>query len=1049
MSTQIDLREKFRIRIRIAEQDFTFTASELISAPDFFNDLNIRWNDGIKLQEIRRIDFEVCKSCQIAENFLIALESNPCPAPVAILDYHKDEEWQEIINAPIKNWTTDDASIRFECDSGDILESEKLVCRDLSLLPSNPEITRTTWLPVVFGFGDGVECVPLFLSDLITSNVTVKVDSNTILTSKIPESWPDKGKIQINDEIISYSTKQKSPYGFSNLERLDPKEHPKSSPIRLLPNEKLRWLACDHPGAVTEVRALEADGNVLAEYNSVFYLLDGRFTTAVERDFFPLFSNLENFTVPTQIGFDADDWKLLEETTALTPRNAFNARALLQDGARLSRNRPTLSAQFMKNFSTSLSRFDQLEKLELIFTVMSNNLWGQTQAINVDVTYNGQSISGRVLRDNVIQPTVNSPALSITSDSIKSASQNINSKLETTFHALNETARSLWSNWETLFNRLDNDTTSLAVTAENADNAKFSFSFLTTPALDTDSFNVMRIYFRVKASTDGLKVRTEVLLPGIIQKEEEFSLGTEMETYYIEVTGDQNPATILNQKNTIYQFEFLQEGTFEFGAVWVEFEENKSISTSIENAKINLSEQEITVTKNPTDLRLDISDLIPAESAWDLFDGSSDAIKVDFVLEGEDSSFTADIKFVHFETLVRPAKDVQLVDEIYADVEGLNHESDSFANPADVITTLIESGFFFNKPNSINQDSLAIIRSQTAAANMRYQAVFRSRFTLEQAAKSALEEALVWLRIGYENNETSYELRRLETSPSNQSLITITEEEIFINDRKKTSKLPQICAGVLQFRDSRTRIFISQFIIGETGDEPFFWPLLWLKKGTETLSQASRALFGSVQESITQQCIPEPNKHAVGSFRNVPELSPINSYNRISYLTQQSMSNGSLNQILRLLPEEFILWQDDVAVIKGRRFPSLITFEIDGILVAVYEERKLKIIGSIYEEVDIDYDQSGFDYRPSTQSIVATAESSGTSVSFELDSSGNLRTTHSIINKTQIQNSVEGLIQTEDHIELNTLSAQSILEIDAALESINIFGSIIEKKSNL
>lgn len=1048
MSTLNDLREKFRIRIRISGQEYIFSAEDLISIPDFVDNLDIRWNDGIKLQETRSIDFEVCSSCPVAKIFLIALESNPCPAPIVILDFELNQSWQEIINAPIKNWTTKETSIRFECHSGDILESEKLVCRDLSLLSSNPGISRTTWLPVVFGFGDGADCVPLFLSDRIKSSNTIKVDSNTILTSKIPESWPDVGQIQINDEVISYSTKQKSPYGFSNLERLNPKEHSKSSPIRLLPNDKLRWLACDHPGDVTEVRALEADGNILSDYDSVQYFLDGRFTTVVERDFFPLFSNLENFTVPTQIGFEADDWNLLEQTTALTPRNAFHARALLQDGARLSRNRPTLSARFSKNLSASLSRFNKLEKLELVFTVMSNNLWGQTQAINVDVTYNGQTISGRVLRDNVIQPTVNSPELSLTTDGNKSVSQNITSKLETPFHELNETARSLWTNWETLFNRLENTTTSLAITAENSNDAKLVFSFLTAPALSTNSFKSMRIYFRARASSDGLKLRTEILFPGIIQKEEEFTLGTEMDTYFIEVSGNQFPSTIASQKNTTYQFEFLEEGTFEFGSVWVEFEESKPVSTSIQNAKVKLSEQQLAVSNSPSDLRLDVSDLIPIETAWDLFDGSSDAIKVDFILEGEDSSFTADIKFVHFEALVRPAKDVQLVDEIYADIEGLNHESDGYANPADVISTLIESELFFNKSNSIDQDSLAIIRSQTAASNMRYQTIFRSNFSLEQAIKSALEEALVWLRIGYENDETKYELKRLETSPSTESLSTYTAEEIFLTNRQKTSQLPQICAGVLQFRDTRTREFISQFIIGETGDEPFYWSLFWLKKGTETLTQAARALFGSVQETITQQSIPEPLSHVVGSFVNIPELVTDTSANRMSYVTNQSMNNGALNQTLRLLPEELIIWQDDVAVIKGRRFPSLISFEIDGLIVAIFEEQKFKILGSVTEAVDIDYDQLGFDYRPSTQSIVATVESGGLSLSIELDSSGNLRTTHSIINKSQKQNSVEGLIQTEERIELNTLGARSILELDATTETISIFGSIIEN-SNL
>ncbi len=812
------------------------------------------------------------------------------------------------------------------------------LCRNAATLAEGiaANIKGPLWLPQIFGLARGHRLPALFEMSATKTSIAFAATDAELPLATLPD-WPEAGRVQLDDEIMTYGALLNDPPRLGLLTRATPYAHSKGTRAHLLPDEAMRWIVADHAATVEVLRAGSPDGDSISGMVEEFDL-GGRTATTIRLDRLPLQIEYANFTIDTSAPLAANHWEISVASTCLYPYRAFSTGESPPTGAYFSKARRFLYADWKTPLGTEQQRFDKIESLALGFEIEPRDTWGTTTRFRITVIYDQISVTRYIVAGNVLVPaskfsgTARLPDL-IQKDLAGAAAATRRVLIE--FDAVHESSKIAWNNTA---NVLAGGFESWSTREETTPTHPMALRLL----LHRDQIGEDRplarlgLFARVRADRENLVLTLRVHLAGRLLHEQRADAGTEWSTQgaWVDVA-NVLPEYLLDPEN-VFELTIDDGGELDVAALWLETELLEQ-TTLGDHALYGVPELIVEGVVKTTPLgipfTLDLAEIVELGLGWQVFDPDGPRLKLEMELESPNSSFAMEVRGVTFHATVSPALSVESSDRLYADVVGRFTEVDGASNPADVIQALLgDSDFAGIESERLDGDSFAAVHALLDARGRRFQGAFQSSISLDTAIREAVAEAGCVLA----PDGDRWRLSVLDDESSLGAATLIGDGDVLEYPGPLKTFPATLRASTIEMRSTNGRGLLAlPKRVGGVGTET--WEMRWLVAGFDSLGTLCFNRFGAPRTEI------EIPLHAgwIGLLPgwNVLLNTPLCGFSsREAQCVRYRLVEGHIAVNLRLGADVETLWVGGPARLRRTLLPAGLALEVSGTIIAAFDE---------------------------------------------------------------------------------------------------------------
>lgn len=386
---------RWRLDVQWASASQSFPPDAFLAVPEIGSALSCGWNQCPTVHLRGNATMRLDLASAAAQAFLLAARDRVDP-PTGKLSLVVEDQEATVFAGSVAEAREEGNTLALRIEQRWPWDLRRLLCRDLAELSEGiaASIAGPTWLPQVFGEIGGIEAPALFAVDSVRSLGQFARDAVELPLREMPD-WPTNGRVQIDDEVLSYGALLDAPPRLAYLERPLARDHKSNARVWRLPPAALRWIAADHPSTVLAVRADAPDGDIVPDAPGVPFALSGRTATSIVRAALPMVRGHAAWVVPYDPPRGFGLWRVDGASTALFPHDAFPEEDSA-GGAILSAARPLLRAEWDHPMTAELARHDRLVRARLRFRIVPSVAWLPGTTLRCTVSRGAASVS-RVL----------------------------------------------------------------------------------------------------------------------------------------------------------------------------------------------------------------------------------------------------------------------------------------------------------------------------------------------------------------------------------------------------------------------------------------------------------------------------------------------------------------------------------------------------------------------------------------------------------------------------------------------------------------------------
>lgn len=714
----------WRVEIGGGESQLILRSDALLEQPNWSLGAALRWRAGIVAAAWGAVTLRIANTAPTREAVLALVRSGVEPLRVAVhrlTGLHIDEGAVAVWVGTFARLEIRDAEITLRGETS-MPGEDVLMCRDLSELDDFGAFPAGTWIPQVFGTCDRV--VPILLrapTDHAVAHGAISRDQTTI-TLRAPVDWPTSGFVQINDEVLAYSTIEDGitlGSESSPLERGAPRDHAASSEVWRVDEGGITWLVCDHEATVDDVFVGDEP---LTGWSASTGEIAGRAVTLISRTLFPL-ERRESATRAVHdalFGYDGW-WELTMDSVALRGASAFDGTSAT-GGAIIALSAPILEADWIGDLTPSLWRHDRISRALLAFDFSPYPGWQPETLLRVTVSRDGDEVTAELSLEGFLDDIAGEFAVSrAVPDMVRHEILRFD----------NVSATAGWADHERAAEGLLSGTRALATSTGDPETLELAIR----KRWPGENTLVTALRLRVALESAG-ECATILRLTDddALDETSDFDAPAALEQRELEVTF--SPGRNARELFETLRAEFTldETGTLEIAEAWLE-------ATLVEPPEIATIEEATAAPLPQRAMELDFSELLDGEYDWPAFTGETPRWRVRFQLIDGSPVSPAVVGRVHFRFETFPASSVRPTTRIRATVEGKNAGEDGAAAPLDVVRTLLEGAEFGNLPESDARDaSFATAETALEGSSIRYRGIIAAETTVAESIAGALGE---------------------------------------------------------------------------------------------------------------------------------------------------------------------------------------------------------------------------------------------------------------------------------------------------------------------
>ncbi|MBI1292281.1 hypothetical protein GC173_13750 [bacterium] len=664
---------EWRVRLRVAGSWSTFSASAIVSMPEFSKSLRVTEAPAIAARREGRCSVSVYTASP--DDLAQALQSSAEPA-VLVLECLADEDWVELFRGIVVEARIESGLITLTAEDG-MPGSTRTVC------PQAIVGTDAHWLPVVMG---EAWCTPVPLFQIAEAKLreALTVASTTIKLDRAVD-WATPGTVQIQDEVIVYTTLGTDGRSLEGLTRLDPRVHRAGAWTAHLPGGDLDWGVAGHEAEVTDLRIGGRGGAPLDIEDSMLEgSTDGRTTTIYRRDTLPLGANFSNAEIVALSPLGDEPWTLDIDSSVLDPLHAVEYESPRR-GAVFSALRPFFSAVYTSAPGLTNQRFDHILSSALILEYSNTAGWTEDTRLRIRVEKGASGVELIIAREGEslaqpIEATVEIDPNTLTPVSLQER------------RLLFETV-SADGPWVTPQQAVQFPLDQGAVLS-TGDEVAFAAGFITElPDISADVRSV-RLHVMIRNdAVDDLEGYLAITPDGSSAVTEDFSIpgeGIGAASRLLTVGSGISVADLLGS-GASYAAHFPDGGDFELLGMWLEVVVAEVAALPAGGTVSIPVSGGVTLGHTYNAARLDVSSLLPVEDRWDFFtdEGGDLRVTVELIDPPPLTGWSLYVRGLRWEYHLLPASGIRPTAELAARVRGMACREDGTANPAEAIRTLL------------------------------------------------------------------------------------------------------------------------------------------------------------------------------------------------------------------------------------------------------------------------------------------------------------------------------------------------------------------------
>ncbi len=956
-------------------------SKDFIEQPRFSTSAGMKWRNGVVVFARGEAVLAITEKSTAASSFIEAATRESWRSASLTLYLSVQNDDVAVFAGQVTEWRCGGGVLSFQVKRGFPWDERQNLCRNLATLKEGivAGITESAWLPQVFGENRGVPAPPLFQSDSLKTAGEL-TESGTVVELPIPPDWSGSGRVQIGDEVIQYGELQLSPPALIHLQRDDPKWHARGARIHLLPSDgPLHWVAADHVTEVLAVRALEPDGSIESEVDTVSETLAGRSVTLIERNSLPVGVEYEARQELWNGPFGSANWDIDPLTNAVFAFAAFQNEAI---PALLSNNTSCVAARWVNNLSKGRQRHDRIDRLSLAFRIRGRLGWGTNTVLRATVTRGGTTFVRDITRQDILlQDAAFTGSTSVPKKFIQSTPAD-----SSAFHVLSfDEAEDIDGAWAGTANAISGNFSAHATRTEPLVPVALPLRVRLHRDKTGGRLTVRRVGFfaRVRTSVSAT-VRLRFFIPGKINREYTAVCDSAWRTVGEIVDTPGLLSEDLLDEQTRFEIELLDSGIIDVAETWLNVLP-EAFDGELPKASTNVLpvSGQVKLSSLPAGFELDCTELAQSESGWDVLNGSFPDLTVRFEVFGLNDSNTIELSGVHWVATVTPARRVETTDRLFTDQRGRLTEEDGLCNPVSVVSALLmDSDFAGLDASLVDGSSLATLIAAFGNDPRRFRASFAEGITLNHVLPDALGEAFlsfsprgnIWRIADAGGIDLTPALvvdesQALEYPGDLEAFPAPLREQALVFERWKT--------GELAASESRFE-----------GDGEARWRVRWLAAGFQHVAGTVFERFGRGMEEITLPLRTgwiglEPGTCTALS------INTCNLVDRTAFLVDIGYRAGSVQARFRLRSKSRVCWSDGEASLRLRPLPASWELSINGNVVA----RKsigdgFAIAGHVVESALVAPLTNGPFWDVAAWRVVFTTKDE--SAAFAIDMNGNL-----------------------------------------------------------
>lgn len=680
----------------------------------------------------------------VVEALRVAIETTQttCAGALEALDPDGDEAHTvEVLSGVLAELMIEGGAARLTFGHG-LPNAGKLMCRDTSRLDGYTGLPPGRWLPQVFG--RGAFLLPslfetsdaLLLDDLPAGAKTLRLTA--------PVDWPPTGRVQIEDEVITYRAIAAGGEELGSvatpLLRPARRFHGRGARVVLIPETELAWVVADHAASLVEARLEDANGAVINGGEVLARDLDGIVATLLRLDRLPPAIRTSRFPVEREGDLAPGDWTILPDTTAHDPSDAFRV-ASPQRGAVMTTTQRLLHARYRRDLSIEEMRFDRITRANLSFEFSDTPNWDPATRLRVRVSKGASSVELHFNRDGLTFP-------------IEVKGSGALPSLVSTGVVLRETRRvgfdriDATGDWSNVGAAIDG-TTQESASGGGIAGAQLSACFVTDPP--ERGLAIEGIVLHARVVNDGessLMARLEAEVPGLMLRvrDVEVEAGAAGNVSLDILPPSNVGAAELFGETARYRLVFPTGGSVRVEEMWLEYAMGATL-----NAKTLTAAVTTLPTLGIVGVRLaysraevDFTALIGGDLPWCFFSPDDGAPEVEFEIIDPPalSLWAVYLRDARWRWTVQPATGIRPTARLYGVVDGRGVRGDGTANPAVALRDLLsEPGLCAVPETEINVDTFTALEDLADARGVAFAAAFLEASSLGDAFMRAAGES--------------------------------------------------------------------------------------------------------------------------------------------------------------------------------------------------------------------------------------------------------------------------------------------------------------------
>ncbi|CAN5193546.1 hypothetical protein BH09SUM1_BH09SUM1_07250 [soil metagenome] len=672
----------------------------------------------------------------------IAASNDAAAASLFIAADSQGSEEREIANGTLDEIKSapDGVHLVFRCGWP---SADRRVCRNGRSL-AGVVVEKDTWLPQVFG-----ECSyfapPLFDMQSAALFADIDMDASS-LTLAESVSWPPRGVVQLNDEVIAYATISEDGRTLGSLTvpltRSTPRAQRHGSRVILLPTNPLRWCVADHAAEVVELRAGSASGALLSTAGAAIVDLAGSQSTVYTRAALPLAVSHQAILHEEHTARISKLWQKLPDSLALDPMDAFTVIAP-QRGAVITAGRNLLTARFLEDSTQTAGRFDLLQEVFLSLEFSDTPFWGPDTRLRVTVTKNSAVVSAQFNREG---GRFSVPIKGIGAQPATGATSVAQQRIRISFETIE--ADGVWSTADAA---IDGEFAS-AATIATASPVSLTARFATIIPEVQRTVSAATLFARVRNSGGAsLAARLEVHVPDKLSRHADAAIASG-ETIIVEL-GFSLPSNVgaadLLSTNTEFSIAFPEGGAVDVQELWLEVDADplpaRAFAASAGSIPVTAT---IELPFGYNRVELDIAPLLTEEDRWSFFSdaGGFPEVRIELISPPDIDLWSVYVRDVHWRRTAYLANSIQAQDRVWCRTRGRHCREDGTANPAEVVASLLtDPSFAALGEDAIDAPSIEVVAAECDRRVLSFAAVIQDGMLLGDLFERALAEAAIHL----------------------------------------------------------------------------------------------------------------------------------------------------------------------------------------------------------------------------------------------------------------------------------------------------------------